>query len=144
MTEKQKFSLIKPTLETPFHIDFDWWLQHDRDWRVYLRSLMCAEHQKVFISWQGEDMIDWIDPRTAEVKVVDGMQHVLMSHCAKEPNFLTAQTSLVESVFRLFLMHGNKPMSSRELAEELGRSEMTILKTIAGSRVYRGLRPYFD
>ena len=144
MTKKQKFSLVKPTLDTPFHIDFDWWLQHDRDWRVYLRSLMCAEHQKVFSTWQGDDMIDWIDPRTAEVKVVDGMQHTVMSHCAKEPGFLTAKTSLVESVFRLFLVNGNEPMTSRELAQELGRPEVTILKTLAGVRVYRGLRPCCD
>lgn len=141
---KPKFSLVKPNLDTPFHIDFDWWLEHDRDWRVYLRSLMCAEHQEVFSSWQGDDMIDWIDPHTAEVKVVDGMQHVLMSHCANEPGFLTAQTSLVESVFRLFLTRGNQPLTSKELSNELGRPEMTILKTLAGARVYRGLRPCCD
>lgn len=141
---KPKFSLIKPNLDTPFHIDFDWWLHHDRDWRVYLRSLMCAEHQEVFSSWQGDNMIDWINPQTAEVKFVDGMQHVLMSHCAKEPEFLTARTSLVESVFRLFLTRGNQPLTARELANELGRPETTILKTLAGVRVYRGLRPCCD
>ena len=141
MTTKKKFSLVKSTLDTPFHIDFDWWLQHDRDWRVYLRSLMCAEHQEVFITWQDGDMIDAIDPETAEVKVVDGMQYTLMSHCALAPEFLTERTSLVEAVFRLFLINGNQPMSSRELAEALSRPELTILRTLAGIRVYRGLRP---
>ncbi len=141
MSEKKPFSLVKPNIDTPFHIDFDWWQQNDRDWRVYLRSLMCAEHQEVFTDWRDGAMLDWIDPETAEVKVVDGLQHTLMSHCALAPDFLTERTSLVESVFRLFLINGNQPMSSHELSQELGRPEITILKTLAGLRVYRGLRP---
>ena len=144
MSEKKTFSLVKPTLDTPFHIDFDWWQNNERNWRIHLRSVMCAEHQEVFVAWQDGDMVDWIDPDTAEVKVVDGMQHTLMSHCALAPEFLTERTSLVESVFRLFLVNGNQPMTSRELAEELGRPEMTILRTLAGIRVYRGLRPCCD
>lgn len=144
MSEKKSFSLVKPTLDTPFHIDFNWWKQSDRDWRVYLRSLMCEEHQRTFATWQDDSMLDWIDPHTAEVKVVDGLQHTLMSHCALAPSFLSEKTSLVESVFRLFLINGNKPMSSHELSEKLGRPAMTILKTLAGLRVYRGLRPCCD
>ncbi len=142
MSEKKTFSLVKPTLDTPFHIDFDWWQNNERNWRIHLRSVMCAEHQEVFVAWQDGDMIDWIDPDTAEVKVVDGMQHTLMSHCALAPEFLTSRTSLVEAVFRLFLINGNQPMTSHELAEKLGRPEMTVLRTLAGVRVYRGLRPY--
>ena len=144
MSEKKTFSLVKPTLDTPFHIDFNWWQQNDRDWRVYLRSLMCGEHQQTFANWQDDSMLDWIDPHTAEVKVVDGLQHTLMSHCALAPSFLSEKTSLVESAFRLFLINGNKPMSSHELSDKLGRPAITILKTLAGMRVYRGLRPCCD
>ena len=144
MSEKKSFSLVKPTLDTPFHIDFNWWQQNDRDWRIYLRSLMCEEHQKTFANWEDHAMLDWIDPVTAEVKIVDGLQHTLMSHCALAPSFLSEKTSLVESVFRLFLINGNKPMTSHELSEKLRRPGMTILKTLAGLRVYRGLRPCCD
>ncbi|MBT3321422.1 MAG: hypothetical protein HN392_03960 [Anaerolineae bacterium] len=144
MSEKKKFSLMKPTLDTPYHIDFDWWQNNERNWRVYLRSLMCAEHREIFTVWQNGDMIDWIDPTTAEVKVVDGMQHTLMTHCALLPGFLTEKTTLVEAVFRLFVIKGNKPMTLREVAHELKRPEMTILRTLAGARVYHGLRPWSD
>ena len=41
-------SLIKPSIKTPFHIDFDWWKQNERDWHVFLRSLLCTEHQEAF------------------------------------------------------------------------------------------------
>lgn len=144
MSEKKPFSFVKPTLETPFHVDFDWWQQNDRDWRVYLRSLMCEEHQAAFAEWDDAKMLDWVDPETAEVKVVDGLQHTLMSHCALAPAFLDERTSVVESVFRLFLINGNKPMDSVELSKKLNRPAMTILRTIAGMRVYRGIRPCCD
>ena len=48
MAEIKRMSLVKPTVKTRFHIDFDWWSQNDRDWRVYLRSFLCPEHQQAF------------------------------------------------------------------------------------------------
>jgi hypothetical protein len=86
-------------------------------------------------------MIDWVDPMTAEVKAVDGVQNTLMLHCAKQPEFLTAQTALVDAVFRLFLTNGNIPMSSDELGKRLNRPAITILRTLGGLRVYKGIRP---
>ena len=87
-------------------------------------------------------MIDWIDPQTAEVKPVDGVQHALMTHCALLPEFSDARTAMVEAVFRIFLVNGNVPMSAEDLGKRLGRPADTILRTLAGPRVYRGLRPY--
>lgn len=87
-------------------------------------------------------MVDWVDPATAEVKQVDGVQNILMTHCVRQPDFLTEQTALVEAVFRLFLTNGNIPMSSLELGERLNRSPQTILRTLAGPRIYKGIRPY--
>lgn len=72
-------SFLKPSVKTPFHIDFDWWKQNERDWHVFLRSLLCPEHQAVFADAEEGTMIDWVDPQTAEVKPVDGVQHALMS-----------------------------------------------------------------
>lgn len=141
MLEGKRSSLIKPTSDTPFHIDFDWWQKNERDWHVYLRSLLCAEHRETFANTEEGQMIDWVDPVTAEVKLVDGVQHILMSHCVKQPDFLTDHTALVEAVFRLFLTNGNLPMSSDELGRRLNRPAMTILRTLAGARVYKGIRP---
>jgi hypothetical protein len=135
-------SLLKPSIKTPFHIDFEWWKKNERDWHVFLRSLLCPEHQQTFAEMEEGEMIDWIDPQTAEVKPVDGVQHALMSHCALLPEFTDARTAMVEAVFRIFLVNGNIPMSAEDLAKKLGRPADTILRTIAGLRVYRGLRPY--
>lgn len=141
MSEGNRTSLVKPSVDTPFHIDFDWWKKNERDWHVYLRSLLCAEHRDAFANAEEGQMIDWVDPATAEVKPVEGVQNTLMSHCVKQPDFLTEQTALVEAVFRLFLTNGNNPMSSGELGGRLNRPPVTILRTLTGGRVYKGIRP---
>jgi hypothetical protein len=134
-------SLLKPNAKTPFHIDFEWWQQNEGDWHVFLRSFLCAEHQEAFANVEEGDLIDWIDPNTAEVKPVDGVQHALISHCAQLPDFVNQRTAVVEAIFRIFLANGNIPMSAEELSKKLGKPADTILRTIAGPRVYRGLRP---
>lgn len=47
-------------------------------------------------------MVEWIDPETAEVKQVDGIQHVLITHCTKEPGFITEHATLLDAIFRTF------------------------------------------
>lgn len=142
MSDPKKFSLLKPTLQTPFHVDFDWWRSMDNNWRVALHDMLCPEHQAAFADLTVEQMIDWIDPETAEVHSMDGMQATIIGHCARQPEFLTSQTMLVEAIFRLFLSSGNTPMSAEELGRRLNRPAEMILKTISGPRIYKGLRPF--
>jgi hypothetical protein len=139
--ETKKFSLVKPTVETPFHIDFEWWMTHDGNWRIYLHSCLCPEHQAAFENIEESTKIDWVDPVTAEVKIVDGLQDTLMTHCARQEDFLTNHTTLVDAVFRTFIAHGNAPMSPAQLADIVGKPADTILRTIGGIQVYKGLRP---
>ena len=106
-----------------------------------MRSLLCPEHQAAFNDVEEDTLIDWIDPVTAEVKQVDGVQHALMSHCALQPDFVDPHTAMVEAVFRVFLVNGNQPMSAAELSKKLGRPAETILRTLSGPRIYRGIRP---
>jgi hypothetical protein len=90
------------------------------------------------------DQVDWVDPETAEVQRVDGLQNILITHCARQRTFITQQTTLVDSVFRLLLANGNTPLTPEELAEQLGRDSQLILRTLSGLRVYKGLRPVLD
>lgn len=141
MSEVKRFSLVKPTIQTPFHIDFDWWKQQEKNWRVYLIGYLCPEHQTSYADSAGNTWIDWVDPQTAEVSSVDGLQHTLITHCAKQPDFVSLNTSMVDSVFRLLLAHGNNPLTPTQLSELTGRPAETILKTLSGSIVYKGIRP---
>ena len=49
MVEK-RLSLVKPTLDTPFHIDFDWWTHYDREWRVHLLGLLTEEEKQFLLN----------------------------------------------------------------------------------------------
>jgi len=134
-------SLVKPTIETLFKIDFEWWKKRDQEWRVFMRRFLCPEHQEKFAEIENDEQIDWVDPVTAEVLRVDALQHTLITHCAKQDEFLTGSNSLVASVFRIFLANGNRPMSCQELSIILNRPAETILRTFATRRVYKGIRP---
>ena len=136
--------LVRPTLETKFHIDYGWWDRADRDLEVYLRSHLCSEHQNTYADLDADVMVDSVDPDTAEVTKVAGVQHILISHCARQPDYLTPQTSLVNAVFRVFLASSNTPLSPIELSERLGKPPQMILRTFSGRRVYKGIRPYTE
>ena len=141
MMDEKKHSLIKPSVDTPFIIDFEWWKKHDHNWRVYLHSCLCEEHQAQFQEMEDDSLYDFIDMETGEVTKIDGLQYVLISHCAKQENFITPNTAVVDSIFRLLLTNGNKPMTSAELSDKINRPAQTILRTLTGPRVYKGIRP---
>lgn len=141
MSTASKYSLVKPTVNTPFKIDFDWWKAHDQNWRIYLLSFLCDEHRAVYENVDPKAMIDLTDPQTAEVHPVDGLQHTLLTHCALQPDFINSRTTLVDAVFRVFLANENKALTPLELSAEIGRPAETILRTLSGPRVYQGIRP---
>lgn len=144
MTPKRPTSLIRPTLDTPFHVDFAWWQENDRDWKVFLRRMLCEEHRNALAEIGDDERIDWVDPETAEVHQVDALQHVVMTHCALQPEFLRANVPLVEAIFRVLLAAGNTPMTPVELGERLNRQPHLILRTLSGPRVYYGIRPVLE
>jgi hypothetical protein len=136
-------ALIKPTLETRYHIDYGWW-ERDReggeDLRIYLLSHLLPE-QRERLSQEAEgSVIDYIDPDTGEVSQLDELG-VAVQIAARDPNFISPQTSLVDCIFRVFLANGNEPLTPVELSDRIGRPAITILKTLSGARVYKGIRP---
>ena len=135
-------SLVRPTLETRFHIDFDWWDRADRDLEIYLRSHLCAMHRDAYADVDPTALVDHVDPNTGEVTRVAGIQHILISHCAQESGYLTPQTSLVDAVFRVFLANGNTPLTPDELSQRIAKPAPMILRTLSGRRVYKGIRPF--
>ena len=143
MTTTPKLTrLIRLTLDTLFHIDYDWWSKSDRDLRMYLRSQLCAEHRAMYTGEDREaEEIDWVSPETAEVKRLDGMVLQMRTHCARQPDYINEHTGLVDAAFRIFLINDNQPLSARQLAEQLDRDPETILKTLSGKQIYQGLRP---
>jgi hypothetical protein len=136
--------LLRPTLDTKYHIDYSFWERSDRDLDVYLRSHLCSEHQESYADLATDAKVDSVDPDTGEVSRVNGIEHVLRTHCSRQPDYLTPQTSLVNGIFRVFLANGNEPLSPQELGDRLGRPARMILRTLSGPRVYKGIRPYVE
>ncbi len=135
---------IKPTLDTKFHIDYSWWERDERDLRTYLISHLLPEQRERFDQErsdnQNEHTIDWIDPETAEVRRVDAVQQAL-TEAAQSPDFISDHTTLIDAVFRVFLANNNQPLSPNEIGAKINRQSGTILRTLAGAQVYKGIRP---
>ena len=134
-------SRVRPTLSTQFHIDREWWERAGRELQVYLRDHLCPEHRQQYDESEPGLKVDHVDPYSGEVTVMDRFQDLLISHCSQQPDFVTPQMSLVNAIFRIFLASGNLPQTPEQLSERTGRSPQTILRTLSGPRIYRGIRP---
>ena len=133
-------ALLKPTLRTRFHIDYEWWERESSELRPYILTHLPPEKRDYFIQNEENRTIDFVDEETGEVTRLDELGQAL-KEAASDPEFFNAQTSLVDCIFRVFLVNGNKPLTPPELADVTGREASTILKTFGGVRVYKGIRP---
>ncbi len=141
MTIGKPSALIKPTLNTKFHIDYEWWKQSRDDLRMYLLTHLAPEVRERLTQDGDDRVVDFVDPDTGEVFQLDELQLAIQS-ATREPDFINPHTSLVDSVFRVLLKSNNMPMTPKQLAEETGRSAETILKTLSGQQIYKGIRPF--
>ena len=132
---------MRPTVDTKFHIDFDWWEEKERNFRLHLLSHLCSDCQSRYKDHREAELIDWVDADTAEVTKVDGLWHSLRICCSQRPDYVDELTPLTTAVFRTFLANGNEPLSPVELQDRLRRPADTILRTIGGVRVYHGIKP---
>jgi hypothetical protein len=140
-TSGKPSALIKPTLDTRFYIDYTWWDRATEDLHTYLLSHLLPEQRDRLAQQSVTTEVDYINPETGEVSQLDDLQ-LAIQLAAEDPNFINPQTSLVDSIFRVFLSNGNQPLTPRELAQRTGRDATTILRTLSGGRIYKGIRPY--
>lgn len=140
MSLSKPSALVKPTHDTKFHIDYDWWERTQEDLHYYLLSHLQKEHREQLAEMPENEIVDYIDPETGEIHQMDALQ-LAIQESARSPEFITDQVSLVDAIFRVFLKNNNRPMTTRELADQVGRDAETILKTIGGRHIYKGIRP---
>lgn len=132
----------RPSLDTKFHIDYEWWETTGRDIRVAVRGQLCVECQARYSDHRNTEAVDWVDPETAEVVRGDALLQCLRSECSQKPDFIGRANPLVTNVFRIFLLNGNQPLTPVELNSQVSwASPQTILRTLSGGSVYMGLRP---
>lgn len=135
----------RPTVDTPFHIDWDWWSEHEQNYRLYIYEQLCEECRLRFPNPLEVQEVDWIDPDTAEVTRADALLMCLRERCIEQPDFINPTLPLTAAVFRVFLMNGNKPLSPNQLHDFIHwRPPQTILRVIGGRVTHYGIRPYTD
>lgn len=135
--------LKRPTADTKFHIDYDWWDRSNLDLKTYLSaSLPVSEDMEAFNT--EAELVDLIDMKTGEVRQVDSFQYLVQSYFRQLPEDFASRMSLVDAVFCVLLANGNIPMTAQDLAERVGRPVDTLLRMFGGSKVYQGVRPLLD
>ena len=132
----------RPTVDTRFRIDMQWWEDNHRDIRVYMREILCDECRTDFEAYQDVEEIDWVDENTGEVAPVDGLWHTLRVCCSQKTDYISPTTPIIDAIFRTFLANGNQPLSVKELYELLDRRPPPmLLRILTSGRVYMGIRP---
>ena len=89
---------IKPTLDTKFHIDFDWWQKTRQALKVDLRGHACVEAAEEYANEQ-EQTFDWIDSDTGEVFNIDLMWYLIHTHCSQQADFIDNYMPLTTAIF---------------------------------------------
>lgn len=133
--------LNRPTADTKFYVDFDWWKESEMDLKTYLYQRLPIGDLSSLES--DLDEVDLVDPETGEVRRVDGFEYSLQTFFSQLPDDFISRTSVVDAVFCVLLANGNRPLTIRELAKEVDRAPDVLLKTLAGSQIYQGIRPIF-
>lgn len=138
----QRLSRFRPSVDTKFHIDYDWWEKSGRSFRMFLRDQLCEECRERFANYSDTEDVDWVDPDSGEVRRTDALRECLRTRCANDPDYINERLPLASACFRVFLANNNAPLSPTELHQLIPwKLPDSILRTLAGETVYLGLRP---
>ncbi len=136
--------LLRPTENTPFHIDFSWFEKNGQDVNVLIYKCLTPEQQERLAGVPIDEALDFVDEVTGEVKRVTRAVQMIRTERADDPTFIGARLPLAESVFRIFLLNDNQPLTPVELAARIGRKPSEILAQLGGRAVYNGIRPIMN
>ena len=139
--------LVRPDENTKFRVDYAWWAERGRDVRVLIREQLCPDCIARFEGYTDNQDIDWVDPSTGEVTVVDGLRYSLRECCSRKEDYLTRTTPLATAVFRVLVADGDTRLSAAEIQERIGKSDpKTLLRILLGQemRTHYGVRPILE
>jgi hypothetical protein len=139
--------LVHPDINTKFGIDYKLWADEGHDIRVLIREQLCSECSAKFGENSDSQDIDWVDPSTGEVTVVDGLRYCLRECCSRKDDYVNRATPLATAVFRILVADDDTAMSATEIHERIGRSDpKTVLRILLGQdmRTHYGVRPILE
>ncbi len=117
-----------------YYIDLDWYQEQERSFVLLAASRLCPSSQKKKIP-----------------KSDTALMNTLKQCCSKSEQYITLDMPLTESIFRLLLANGNKPMSLEQMQARLlqhagdvtGTRDVSIpkLKLVIDNDRYYGMKP---
>lgn len=116
-------------------IELDWYQLNRRSFITLAQECLCPACRKRLRVDEGE---------ASEADVLATIKDC----CSKTPEFITGELPILESIFRLLLANGNKPMDLEEIGSQLSerrggdatRTSVEVLSRILESDRYYGLR----
>ena len=122
-------------VQSQWCIELDWYQSNNRSFLTLAQGCLCqACRQRLKIEDGG-------------VSVADVMSSI-KDCCSKTEGFITGELPILESIFRLLLANGNKPMDLEEIGNQLSerrggdatRTSVEVLSRVLESDRYYGLR----
>ena len=125
--------------KTLWFIDLGWYQRNNRSISTLIQSYLCHNCAEQ-LSKEGKE------------NSVDALLSAIKDCCSHVPDFITDQSPIMESVFRLFLANGNQPLDLEELGRQLGeqrggdvyRTSAEILSRLLKNDHYYGLQEVKD
>ncbi len=132
--------ITRPDTHTTFHIDLDWFAKNGRDLREEMYDAFCDECRATYPTLESTRSVDRVHPQTGEVTRVDALWECLVDHCALLPSFITPALPIRTAIFRSLLAGANRPLSSEQLWQRIGKSNpAAILKLLTSGEIENGV-----
>jgi hypothetical protein len=107
-----------------YYVDEKWYTAHNKSFRTVAQTRMCPACRRK-LGTEVQERVPTVDARG---RVVYEMRSVpfasnplseIRKHCSKESGYLTAETPVLEALFRVFLANGNQPIDIDAIREQL-------------------------
>jgi len=105
MSEKTETRNNEQTEEYWF-VDIDGYEENDRSFSILAAGCLCSKCRKKLKADTGEVPVE---------KLIEAVR----SCCSKQADYITSEMPVLESVFRIILANGNKPLKTEDLAARL-------------------------
>jgi hypothetical protein len=116
-------------------IDLDWFEQNNRSFLVLARGCLCPKCRQ---------RLEKAKPPFSPADLIASVRDC----CSKTPQFFIDRPPVLESIFRIFLANGNRPLTLEELSRQLAerrsnvpqRTSPEVLSHLLRNERYYGLR----